>query len=99
MILTCPSCGTRYHADSTRFRAPGMNVRCAKCGHVWFHALVAEAEAPPSVVEAPEPVRVPEPEPEIARAPEPAPEPAPALVPEPAPTPIAEPVAEVADPA
>jgi predicted Zn finger-like uncharacterized protein len=44
MILTCPSCATRYQADSSRFAPPGINVRCSKCGHVWFHA-VAEVEA------------------------------------------------------
>jgi predicted Zn finger-like uncharacterized protein len=38
MILTCPSCRTRYQADSARFVAPGRNVRCAKCGQVWFQS-------------------------------------------------------------
>jgi predicted Zn finger-like uncharacterized protein len=56
MILTCPSCGTRYQTDRARFSHPGMNVRCAKCGHVWFHALT-EVE------------HEPEPEPEIAATP------------------------------
>jgi predicted Zn finger-like uncharacterized protein len=51
MILTCPSCGTRYQSDSARFVAPGRNVRCAKCAHVWFQS-------------APEPEREPEPQPE-----------------------------------
>jgi predicted Zn finger-like uncharacterized protein len=46
MILTCPSCGTRYQTDRTRFTHPGCNVRCAKCGHVWFHAL-SEVEPEP----------------------------------------------------
>lgn len=36
MILTCPSCRTRYQAESSRFALPGRNVRCAKCGQVWF---------------------------------------------------------------
>src|SRR6185436_1244192 len=36
MILTCPSCRTRYQADGARFVPPGRNVRCAKCGQVWF---------------------------------------------------------------
>lgn len=62
MILTCPSCGTRYRAETASFAPPGRNVRCAKCGHVWFHA-VAEPEAaattaPLGVVPA-EPVRAP----------------------------------------
>ena len=38
MILTCPSCRTRYQTDAARFVAPGRNVRCAKCGEVWFQA-------------------------------------------------------------
>lgn len=46
MILTCPSCATRYKADRARFATPGANVRCAKCGHVWFHAI-GEAEMEP----------------------------------------------------
>ena len=36
MILTCPSCRTRYQTDSANFKPPGRNVRCAKCGHVWL---------------------------------------------------------------
>ena len=36
MILTCQSCGTRYQTDRARFIPSGCNVRCAKCGHVWF---------------------------------------------------------------
>jgi predicted Zn finger-like uncharacterized protein len=36
MILTCPSCRSRYQADSARFLPNGRNVRCAKCGQVWF---------------------------------------------------------------
>ena len=36
MILTCPSCRTRYRTDSGHFKPPGRDVRCAKCGEVWF---------------------------------------------------------------
>jgi len=36
MILTCPSCGTRYQSAEAQFKPPGRNVRCAKCRHVWF---------------------------------------------------------------
>ncbi len=38
MILTCPSCDTRYTVDGAKFPATGRNVRCAKCGHSWFQA-------------------------------------------------------------
>lgn len=50
MILTCPSCGTRYRAESASFAPPGRNVRCAKCGYVWFHAV---AEPEPTAIAAP----------------------------------------------
>jgi predicted Zn finger-like uncharacterized protein len=55
MILTCPSCRTRYQTDETRFVAPGRNVRCAKCGHVWFQAAPApdaELELEPIIAQA-----------------------------------------------
>lgn len=54
MILTCPNCTTRYQTDAV-IAAPGRNVRCAKCGQVWF-------QGPPE----PEP----EPEPELELQPE-----------------------------
>jgi predicted Zn finger-like uncharacterized protein len=47
MILTCPSCGTRYSVDGTKFPAQGRTVRCAKCGHSWHQ----EPEAPEPVSE------------------------------------------------
>jgi predicted Zn finger-like uncharacterized protein len=54
MILTCPSCRTRYQTDSTHFVAPGRNVRCAKCGHVWFQAApTPDAELDPEPVMTP----------------------------------------------
>jgi predicted Zn finger-like uncharacterized protein len=69
MILTCPSCSTRYQADSARFSAPGRNVRCAKCGHVWFQtAPDAEPEPEPVLEPALAPPSEPDPEPS---APEP----------------------------
>jgi len=55
MILTCPSCDTRYSVDAAKFPAAGRNVRCAKCGHSWHQAGEApeqgqepQAAAPPS---------------------------------------------------
>src|SRR6266702_263090 len=38
MILTCPSCDTRYSVDGSKFPAAGRTVRCAKCGHSWHQA-------------------------------------------------------------
>lgn len=56
MILNCPSCGTRYRAESASFAPPGRNVRCAKCGHVWFQTVAepetAAAAAPLGAVSA-----------------------------------------------
>ena len=54
MILTCPSCRTRYQTDSARIVAPGRNVRCAKCGHVWFQAAaIPDAEVEPEAIIGP----------------------------------------------
>jgi len=54
MILTCPSCRTRYQADGAHFVAPGRNVRCAKCGHVWFQAApTPDAEFEPEPIITP----------------------------------------------
>ncbi|HUO89267.1 MAG TPA: DUF3426 domain-containing protein [Rhizomicrobium sp.] len=80
MILTCPSCATRYQADASKFPAAGRSVRCAKCGHVW-HQLGPAPEPEPDadvVVEGPpapaaaepahqaEPASEAEPEPRVA---------------------------------
>jgi predicted Zn finger-like uncharacterized protein len=35
MILTCPSCSSRYHVDAAAFSAKARKVRCANCGHRW----------------------------------------------------------------
>ena len=58
MILTCPSCDTRYSVDGSKFPAAGRTVRCAKCGHSW-HQPGPE----------PEPAPAPEPEPAVEEAP------------------------------
>jgi len=38
MILSCPSCSTRYLLSSASIGAEGRDVRCAKCAHEWFQA-------------------------------------------------------------
>ncbi len=35
MILTCPSCSSRYNVDSAAFQKKARKVRCANCGHRW----------------------------------------------------------------
>jgi predicted Zn finger-like uncharacterized protein len=46
MILTCPSCSTRYTVDAAKFPAAGRTVRCAKCGNSW-HQPGPEPEPEP----------------------------------------------------
>jgi predicted Zn finger-like uncharacterized protein len=53
MILTCPSCSTRYTVDEAQFPPAGRTVRCAKCGNSWHQP-------------GPEPEPAPAPEPELA---------------------------------
>ena len=78
MILTCPSCGTRYSVDGSKFPSQGRTVRCAKCGHSWHQAPEAEPE-PEAVREAPPPA----PSPDVASGA------APNSTPDPAPDPVA----------
>jgi predicted Zn finger-like uncharacterized protein len=73
MILTCPSCSTRYSVEAEKFPSAGRTVRCAKCGHSWHQpgpepetgpdtGAAAEAAAPhaETAAEAPaEPPRSP----------------------------------------
>jgi predicted Zn finger-like uncharacterized protein len=52
MILTCPSCDTRYSVDGAKFPMAGRTVRCAKCGHSWHQMGEApEAEPVPAIAQ------------------------------------------------
>ncbi len=58
IVLSCPSCTTRYRANPNAIGTNGRRVRCASCGHVW----TAEVEDPgdlPSLQPAPPVTPVP----------------------------------------
>jgi predicted Zn finger-like uncharacterized protein len=54
MIITCPSCASRYPVNAASFEPAGRKVRCAKCGHSWHQMPEgAEAATAASVLPAP----------------------------------------------
>ena len=56
MIVTCPSCETKYRVDGEALMARGGKVRCNSCAHVWVveeDALtLAEPAGPPEAAAA-----------------------------------------------
>lgn len=66
MIISCPSCASRFNVDETALTPEGRKVKCSKCEHVWVQTpeggepaasdeidWEAPAEGPPKAVTAP----------------------------------------------
>lgn len=56
MIVTCPTCSTRYLVETEKLGAQGRMVRCGSCGHTWY-------QAPPEDMAPHVELKVPAPEP------------------------------------
>lgn len=57
MIVSCPSCSTRYIVDPKALGATGRMVRCANCKHTWMQAPPADMPKPVDVEAPPDSVR------------------------------------------
>ena len=42
MIISCPSCTTRYNFPEQRLSGDGMAISCAACGHKWIESRAVE---------------------------------------------------------
>ena len=57
MIVTCPSCASRYIVDPIALGPTGRMVRCASCKHTWMQAPPADMPKPVDVAPPPDSVR------------------------------------------
>ena len=57
MILTCPSCATRYLIDPAALGVTGRVVRCARCSHSWTELPPEDMPKRVDVIPPPEEVR------------------------------------------
>ena len=73
MILTCPSCSTKFSVDIALFRKEGVEVRCGACKHTWVQLPIEDEKlfeddepktVEPETTEEETPASDPEPEPE-----------------------------------
>ncbi len=51
MIVSCPSCATRYDMPASRIAAEGTMIKCAACGQSWLegHAIDVTSNPPANV--------------------------------------------------
>ncbi|MGH6821659.1 MAG: zinc-ribbon domain-containing protein, partial [Methylocella sp.] len=42
MIISCPSCATRYDMPASRIAAEGTMIKCAACGQSWLEGRAIE---------------------------------------------------------
>jgi predicted Zn finger-like uncharacterized protein len=57
MIVTCPSCSSRYIVDPKALGPTGRMVRCASCKHTWMQAPAPDLSKPADVESAPDAIR------------------------------------------
>lgn len=48
MILTCPSCATRFFVENEVFGSERRKVRCSRCRHTWHQDPLPEEWEPPA---------------------------------------------------
>ena len=51
MILTCEKCTTRYLVNENSLLPDGKNVKCVKCGYIWFQRSTAKQYTPEKPIE------------------------------------------------
>lgn len=56
MIVSCPTCSTRYTLSDESLGTDGRKVRCARCGHTWWQ-MPEWADPDPVVPDAPTEIR------------------------------------------
>ena len=60
MIVSCPTCSTRYTLSDESLGTDGRKVRCARCGHTWWQ-MPDRAEPEPVAADAPTEIRTAKP--------------------------------------
>lgn len=51
MILICDKCSTKYFVDESSIAPAGKNVKCIKCGYIWFQDLPTQQHIKPTNIE------------------------------------------------